>query len=538
MTTKNLSIFAELRLKDVGAFRREFRSVAASVGKARQELGRLTDGLRGLGGTVLATAGIGGIAYGVSSLVKQLVTVPAAADDARRGLAVLIQQSFGEQDWGRAVNAASELRNRLRDIAAVSPGTLDDYMEAVRDLATSAKGTGATLEDLAQLTRTVVVTQRVTGLDRGVVSRDVRQLLGGQGSIAAINTPGLKPVAGEIAELVRTGKRAEALQRITEALAVSPEALADFEKSWDAQFSTLQTNWGLFLERAGGPLLAQLTGRLQEANAWIASNEEAVGRYATIVGDYAIRGVRALIRGARWLRDNWEGVLSTVKTLATVWVGVKLLDAVTTVGRAAVAIGGALKTAFQGALGPLGVMLAGVTAVALAIQSADDKLREQEARKREARKSVRERLVAQALAAGEDTIEGRVLLRRAQEVAERDVRAAGRRLPLAWRIEVGMTAETSARGMVAEDLRRAREEAAKAAKRTQEMPPAAENALLNQIRAAAEAGVVANIDQRGARIEVRQDFRQADPDAVFFAMTRDVARESLRVVSPYAPARR
>jgi len=128
-----------------------------------------------------------------------------------------------------------------------------------------------------------------------------------------------------------------------------------------------------------------------------------------------------------------------------------------------------------------------------------------------------------------------VLLRRAREVAERDLRAAASRLPLAQRIEVGMTAETAARGMVAEDLRRAREEAAK---RAQEMPPAAEGALLDQIKAAAEAGIVANIDQRGARIEVRQDFRQADPDAVFFAMSRDVARESLRVVSPYSPGGR
>jgi len=535
MTTKNLSIFAELRLKDVGAFRREFRSVAASVGKARQELGRLTDGLRGLGGTVLATAGIGGIAYGVSSLVKQLVTVPAAADDARRGLAVLIQQSFGVTDWGRATAAAESLRDRLREIAAVSPGTLDDYMESVRDLAIVAKGTGATLDDLARLTQTVVATQKVGGYQQGVVSRDIRQLLGGQGSSAAIQVAGLKPIANEVAALARAGQKAEALRRIVETLQVSPDALASFEQSFDAQITTLQSNWQQFLERAGGPLVSALVTRLQTVNRWIAANGAKVGEYAKAVGTFAVRAVERLVSGVKWLSDNWEGVLSTVKTLATVWVGVKLLDAVTTVGRAAVAIGGALKVAFTGALGPLGVMLAGVTAVVAKLQSADDKLREREAREREARKSVRERLVGQALAAGEDTVEGRVLLRRAREVAERDLRAAASRLPLAQRIEAGMTAETAARGMVAEDLRRAREEAAK---RAQEMPPAAEGALLDQIKAAAEAGIVANIDQRGARIEVRQDFRQADPDAVFFAMSRDVARESLRVVSPYSPGGR
>lgn len=574
MATKENIVALKLRMKEAAQFRRDARAVSTSLRDATRHLASFQHRLRFLSGAV----GFGGLAAAgllIRKFVRDLTTIPEAVNQAQRGLSVILQASFGIEKYKAAQKVSAELYRQLLAISDVSPGNINDYLEGFRDISSMAKGTGASLKELMALTRNVVTLNEVYGFQKGVASRDIRQILGGMGNIALIQVPQLKAISLEAARLAREGDKMAALGLITRALELDKAAVEDFGRSWTAQLDTMTNNWIRFASMAGRPVLQWLSDELRSANRWLKDNRDKVREFAEALGRRVVRALKWIKEAVRWLYDNWDKIVQLVKILASWWVARVLYDGIAGVlglVRTLVTAFTNLNIAAQG----IGSSIMGwVVNLAAALVSASlviAQLQKIQTGQIDAGAGDKVRTGIGAFVSAKSAADRKAAYRQIFEghFAQRYLQMAGP----AWRDRLGDKAFAGRVAMAAQvdtmrdmvhgikgyriglatrpdgsiDLSRIRASGAEtygwisaylqgvSGGKGQNKGAAGEG-VKKLLEAALKARLELNLnaDMRGSRIEVQQNFRDEDPDAVFFAFQQGIGRGIVRTTSERAP---
>lgn len=307
---------------------------------------RTQSAISGIAKSLMLPASVVGV--GVGAVGTRIVQLAADAQSAERAITSLLISAGSRAgaafaDYDVAVKTSRALRQEFKRLAIESPVTSTAIQEAFGLITFGATGAGATLAQQAQLARDVATRAQLQGLDVGVVGRDVSKLM--RGELADVDTAVLFPIREEIAKLARAGDSAGALKLISDALGLSKRELEDFGASFGGQLATLQDRLTTLAERIGGPVIGALSERIQEFLRYLDESPEKVDDIVRRISDGMIGAIDTAVGAVKFLAEQWDTVVTVVKTLGVVWVGSVLTGAITR----AITLAGQLRGALAGA---------------------------------------------------------------------------------------------------------------------------------------------------------------------------------------------
>lgn len=329
---------------------RQFQVLAATAtgtAKAISKIGRALVTPFGMGVGVFAAGG----------LVKYIADAGIKAEETRLNIAALIQQASRASNlpfegFDSAIEAAEELRLHFRELAIESPVTSKKISESWEQTAFFLSQAGLGLKEQSEFARDIAVMEKQLGRAPGTVGRDVRQIFQGRYSVREIQTPVLQDVAEQAAKMVRSGKIEEASKLLKEKLAPDKKLLEAYAESYGGLVTTISDRLLILREEASKPLLEYIKGQLAEWVVWIKENKQEAKEFATALGKGIVSALKAIIRLVKFIARNWETIVTTVKTLATVWI-------LGTLGGAVLNVIGLVKT-LSGAFSAAGLRLRGI----------------------------------------------------------------------------------------------------------------------------------------------------------------------------------
>lgn len=336
---------------------------------------RATGAISRMGSALLSPFGIGIGGAAAFGIVKHLIDVGQTAEDAKLSLTALLQQASGSSnlpfgDFTRAQEAALQLRNRFRELAIDSPVTAKAIRTSFQDTTFFLSKAGLSLDKQAKLARDIALVDRQLGR-KGTTGRDVAQILAGRGGLAEIQSPLLKGIAKEAAALAKGGDIAGAAKLIQEKLTPDPALLKAYGNSFGGLIASMSDQLLVLKEEASKPIMEFISAKLQEWIGWLRENQALAKEYAKTFGRNVVGALKAVVRLVKFIAKNWKAIVTTVKILASVWIGAKLASGMS----ALVGLANAFKIALTGAsfaagglmsiLGPI-VGLIGAIAVAIA----------------------------------------------------------------------------------------------------------------------------------------------------------------------------
>jgi hypothetical protein len=304
---------------------KQYAMVAAMANKTSAAIGRL-------GRMVVSPFGaaIGGAA--AFGLVRHLLKVGEEAESAKISLTSLLQQASREskmpfRDFELAGQAAEQLQKRFRELAIDSPVTSKAIRSSFEDTTFFLAKAGLSLEKQAEMARDIAVLDKQMG-GQGVAGRDVAQLMKGQ--IAGINSALLKGIRFDVQKMIKKGDLEGAAKLISEKIRPDPKLLAAHGKSFGGMVSTMKDQLELLKQDAAAPLMEFVSKKLREWLKWFKANRAEAKRFAREVGRRVVGAVKAVIGLVKWIAKHWDTIVATVKTLAVVWIGGKLVAALST----------------------------------------------------------------------------------------------------------------------------------------------------------------------------------------------------------------
>lgn len=188
-------------------------------------------------------------------------------------------------DWARNQKRANFLVQRFQKDAKSSVGTTKDFVDMGSLLTGPLSRAGASMEDIADVTKGAVIASRAFGIEADVAARDIEQALAGTlGQKDRFARALLEPMGittKEWNKMVREspGKAAAALKGAFEQPAI--QKMADEQKnSWAGVTSTLEDNLQRAFAKVGLPLMKRMTAEIQKITQWFEENPEKVNAIA------------------------------------------------------------------------------------------------------------------------------------------------------------------------------------------------------------------------------------------------------------------
>ena len=335
-----------------------------------------------MGSAALSPFGIGIGGAAAFGLVKHLVDVGTAAEDSKLSLTALIQQASRDSNlpfegFDRASIAATQLRDRFRELAVDSPVTAKAIKTSFESTAFFLSKAGLSLDQQAKLARDIALVDKQLGR-KGTTGRDVSQILSGRGGLAEIQSPLLKGIAKEAAKLAKGGDIAGAAKLIQEKLTPDPALLKAYGNSFGGLVSSMSDQLLVLKEEASKPVMEFISEKLREWIKWLKENKQLAKEYAKTFGKNVVSALKAVVRLVKFIARNWDTIITTVQTLAAVWIGGSLVAALTAVIGLAVTFNKTLAAAgpiaaraakaLRGA-GAVGLAAAGGAAVGAAVNT-------------------------------------------------------------------------------------------------------------------------------------------------------------------------
>jgi hypothetical protein len=300
-----------------------------SLGRRARRLGTTFSGLKrtvgGLGRTLsgpFAMLGVGGAIGGLTALTSHLVGVARETEQTDMRLASLLQgaariTSAPWKTFGEASALAKQLRVEAEEMAVKIPGTGQDIVESLEGIAFATAKAGKSPRVMLELARDITVLQKVSGLAKGTVAKDVRDILSGKFSAAETQTPILMARGKEIAELAKTDVGA-AIVELQKLIKVPQAQLDAFGDSFEGKLTTAQMLLKQLSRKAAEPLMTFLIEKLEEAYNWFQANREEAEKIAREVGEGIVDAIKTVVRLSKFVLDNWEAIAAAAASFATV----------------------------------------------------------------------------------------------------------------------------------------------------------------------------------------------------------------------------
>lgn len=233
------------------------------------------------------------------------------------GMAAVLGMSLSIP-FEKAEPVAARLVEHYRNIAKVSPGTTQDFLQFNNAISGAVLNAGGALGDLKKITAGGVIGGQAFGFRADVAAKDVQQALTGN---VTMQTPFIKMLLGSESDIAKfnamTGPaRVQKLREVLEGPALK-KAAQKFGESYEGQLSTLKDTAQNTFRAIGAPLFRQLTSWLKQINAWADQNGAKLASIARSIGE-------GITTGARWLLKAGMFIVDNAKTIAMV-AGVGLL---------------------------------------------------------------------------------------------------------------------------------------------------------------------------------------------------------------------
>ena len=233
------------------------------------------------------------------------------------GMSAVLGMSLS-MPFEKAEPIAARLVEHYRQIAKVSPGTTQDFLQFNNAISGAVLNAGGSLGDLKKITAGGVIGGQAFGFRADVAAKDVQQALTGN---VTMQTPFIKMLLGNESDIAKfnamTGPaRVAKLREVLEGPALK-KAAEKFGQSYEGQLSTLKDTASNTFRAIGAPLFRQLTSWLTQINAWADKNGARLTSMAKSIGD-------GITTGARWLLKAGMFIVDNAKTIAMV-AGVGLL---------------------------------------------------------------------------------------------------------------------------------------------------------------------------------------------------------------------
>ncbi len=314
---KSFSIFARLLGKDeskpvlngLGKIRAAGK---ATTGSLKASFGSIT-GVIGAVGTALAGSALGSLIlkYGESSEeignLSRQIGISAEALQEFRFAADMVDISVEEMDGGLQKFAVSLGQ------AQAGTGKLASFLKRVDPTGTlleqfkNAGGVEGAFNLAVQAMEKVPDPTRRAALSVALFGKELGPKMA---RMADEGVEGIRRLRAEGHQFVRSNDAIENAGKFEDALK---------RMRWAAK------GWANVI---AAEMIPDLTPLLQEATAWLMENRAEVKAWLKD----AMQSVRRVLV---WIHEHWSGIVSTVKVLATFWIGSKLLTSVVSVGRAA-----------------------------------------------------------------------------------------------------------------------------------------------------------------------------------------------------------
>lgn len=232
------------------------------------------------------------------------------------GMSAVLGMSLS-MPFEKAEPIAARLVEHYRQIAKVSPGTTQDFLQFNNAISGAVLNAGGSLGDLKKITAGGVIGGQAFGFRADVAAKDVQQALTGN---VTMQTPFIKMLLGNESDIAKfnamTGPaRVQKLKEILEGPALK-KAAQKFGESYEGQLSTLKDTAQNTFRAIGAPLFRQLTSWLTQINAWADRNADKLKSMATAVGDALATGARWLVKAVSFMVENKGAFLALAGGMA------------------------------------------------------------------------------------------------------------------------------------------------------------------------------------------------------------------------------
>lgn len=260
-------------------------------GDGMKSAGDKVEGLRSsifdLGSTVTRVLGALGVSVGLGTLARGIISLNGGLQEANAGMATLLSANYGMEGI-EALKLARGIVGDLRKDAAVGVGELSDYMGGLQTIMGPGLRTGASLQQLRELTRNMLTAgNALRGQEgMGLAAFDVQQALMGQ--VGDRTTPIVMQAlgaAGITADAFRKLRPEERIGTLNSAFGVFAEGAKLMGQTWGAQMSTFQDQLKELARTATSPLFDRWSEQLKRANEWLAKNQDRLEAIAGKIGD-------------------------------------------------------------------------------------------------------------------------------------------------------------------------------------------------------------------------------------------------------------
>lgn len=308
-----------------------------------------------------AAMAFGGMSV-AGQFTKSIVGANASLETAQTSMAGLL---FNSRQMGYTVGPINNMNDALAasvkyysDLekhAASAVGTTEDYAKAFAALQLPVLQAGGSMEQLVEMTKLMVPTAQMLGQPMEIASMSVKQALMGMVDARDMLTNQLGFTSETMNKMAKEGK---ALDAIMGALRRNEPLSKEFGNTFEAKVASVEDTWLRLKRELGRPLFENLKTEMDRLLDWSEKNQEQIKKWAKETGTALKDGFQAVVEASKYIKDHWEGISATIKTLAYVYVADKLVSGF----RAAAGWAAAMKasTAFGGA----GVGAAGGVAAA------------------------------------------------------------------------------------------------------------------------------------------------------------------------------
>lgn len=369
------------------------RGIAAITKQAQQGAKSTSTLSRTIGALAASAAGF----FTFRLAKKVLIDYNSELEQAKIQMQGLLQLNMGG-DWARNQKRANFLLQRFREDAKASVGTTKDYVDMGSMITGPLSRAGASMEDIANVTKGAVVSAKSFGVEAEFAARDIESAL--QGTLSAKDRFAralLEPMGMTTKkwnELVTKSpqKAAQMLVKAFNQPAIKKMA-AEQEKSWGGVTSTFKDNLERALGKIGIPLMQKLVKEFDRLNKWFDANPQKVKEITDAIARNLVSAFETVKSVMIWVVEHKDLLISLAKAalllkganLAGSLLGIGSVSSILTKGfatlaaelglvRIAIAAGGG--GGLTGKLGLAGMAIAGGAYAGYKLRKAVDGQRE------------------------------------------------------------------------------------------------------------------------------------------------------------------
>jgi hypothetical protein len=296
----------------------------------------------------LATGAAGFMAFRLGK--RFLIDYNSNIEQAKIQMGGLLNMNMGGE-WSRNQKRANFLVQRFQKDAAASVGTTKDFVDMGSLLTGPLSRAGASMEDIADITKATTIAAKAFGMESEVAARDIEQAMAGtlgqkdRFARALLDPVGMttkkwnamvkkspQEAAQTLLKVLTTGKTGKALSK-----------MADEQKnSWAGLTSTIEDNLERALAKVGIPLMKVLNAEMQNLISWFENNPKKIEEMATNIGNGLVSAFKVVKSVFSFIARHKDLLMTIAKT-------VLLMKGIGGVGKGMVSLFSPMQTAANGA---------------------------------------------------------------------------------------------------------------------------------------------------------------------------------------------